>query len=158
MKALVYIESSVISYHTARSSRDLITAARQAITQDWWDNHFHRYDNYVSVIVEQEIGSGDPRAAQRRIDLILSTPSLQLSDEAKYIAEGLLAAQLLPAGSVADAMHIGIAAVNGMDYLLTWHFKHINNAETKNRIVRFIENEGYICPVLCSPEELGGTA
>lgn len=155
MKEAVYIETSVISYCTSRTSRDLIMAARQAITLDWWESKLKLYNVYVSPVVEREISAGDKDAARKRLNLILEIPALHVTTEAEKLAEGLLAAQLLPAGSVDDALHIALASAHGMDYLLTWNFKHINNAETKNKIFFFIQDFGYACPVLCSPEELG---
>jgi len=82
--------------------------------------------------------------------------SLLISDEAIRIADLLLAEKAVPEGSEEDALHIGIAASQGVDFLLTWNFKHINNAETKTAITRLVESAGYVCPQLCSPEELGG--
>ncbi|WP_157817515.1 hypothetical protein [Candidatus Thiodictyon syntrophicum] len=69
-----------------------------------------------------------------------------------------MAARAVPDNSVWDALHIVIAATQGIEYLLTWNFKHINNAETKALIARVVEADGWVCPVLCSPEELGGNA
>lgn len=83
-------------------------------------------------------------------------PACVSSDEAVRIAERLMEAGAIPAGSEEDALHIGIAAAQGADYLLTWNFKHINNAETKTAITEVINSFGYVCPQLCSPEELGG--
>ena len=51
---------------------------------------------------------------------------------------------------------IAIAATQGMDYLVTWNFKHINNASTRTMVVNVVSNSGLVCPVLCSPEELMG--
>jgi hypothetical protein len=158
MKQMVYIESSVISYLTSRPSRDVIIAARQAITLDWWENHSHRFDLCISILVEEEIGKGDAKAAQLRLEIVADISSLAISDEATSIANLLLAKSAVPKGSEEDALHIGIAAAQGVDFLLTWNFKHINNAETKNAIVRLVESCGYTCPQLCSPEELGGMA
>ena len=118
MKESVYIESSVISYCTSRTSRDLIIAARQAITLDWWESKLRRYDIYVSPVVEREISAGDKEAAARRLNLILEIPALHVTTEAQKLAEGLLAARLLPVGSVDDALHIALASAHGMDYLL----------------------------------------
>ncbi|MCI5132489.1 MAG: hypothetical protein D3904_13495, partial [Candidatus Electrothrix sp. EH2] len=53
--------------------------------------------------------------------------NLTLSEEAEEIAEQLVTAQAVPANSEEDALHIGIAAANGIDFLLTWNFRHINN-------------------------------
>jgi hypothetical protein len=156
MKPIVYIESSVISYLESRPSRDVIIAGRQAISHDWWENHRQRYELRISVLVEEEISRGDQAAARLRAERIANIPSLSISDEATQIAELLLSKDVIPKGSEEDALHIGIATAQGADYLLTWNFKHINNAETKTAIMELIESSGYICPQLCSPEELGG--
>jgi hypothetical protein len=158
MKPVVYIESSVISYLVSRPSRDVIVAGRQALTLEWWENEKQRFDLRVSALVEDEIGRGDPSAAERRLALIERIPSLAATDNALFLSERLIAEKAIPAGSEDDALHIAIAATQGADYLLTWNFKHINNAETKKLITRIVESLGYVCPLLCSPEELGGTS
>lgn len=156
MKATVYIESSVISYLTSRPSRDVVIAGRQAVTLEWWNSHRDRFELRISILVEEEISRGDPAVAQQRIDAVAEIASLSISDEAVEIAEALVSHGAVPRGSEEDALHIGIAAAQGADYLLTWNFKHINNAETKTRITKTVESFGYVCPQLCSPEELGG--
>ena len=156
MKSTVYIESSVISYLASRPSRDIITAGRQAITHDWWNNHRHRFELQISILVEEEISKGDSAAAKKRNELVADLPSLLITDDATKIADMLLNNKAVPRGSEEDALHIGIAAAQGVDYLLTWNFKHINNAETKSAISKIVESYGYVCPQLCSPEELGG--
>ena len=94
--------------------------------------------------------------AKLRMDWVREIPSLSISEEGTKIAELLLSNYSVPRGSEEDALHIGIAAAQGVDYLLTWNFKHINNAETKTSITEVVESCGYTCPQLCSPEELGG--
>ena len=158
MPYTVYIESSVISYLTSRPSRDIVIAGRQAITLDWWENHRQRFDLRISVLVEEEISKGDVNAANLRLNKVSEIPSLSISDEATKIAELLLLKGAVPKGSEEDALHIAIASAQGADYLLTWNFKHINNAETRAAIIKLVESCGYICPQLCSPEELGGTS
>jgi hypothetical protein len=106
-------------------------------------------------LVEEEISSGDPIAAEQRILAVSSIPNLAITFEAKIIATRLITSKAIPPNCLEDAMHIAIAASQGTEYLLTWNFKHINNAETKSLIEKVIEATGYICPILCSPEELG---
>lgn len=156
MQAVIYLESSVISYLTARPNRDVIISGRQAITIDWWENQRQRFELRISVLVEEEISRGDYKAAQLRLEAVADIPSLIISDEAARIAELLLTKGAIPKGSEEDALHIGIAAAQGVDFLLTWNFKHINNAETREAIIQLVESCGYKCPQLCSPEELGG--
>ena len=158
MKHTVYIESSVISYLVSRPSRDVIVAGRQALTIEWWENEKDRFDLRVSALVEDEIARGDPSAAERRLALIEGIPSLAATANALFLAESLIAEKAIPVGSEDDALHIAIAATQGVDYLLTWNFKHINNAETKKLITGVVEALGYVCPLLCSPEELGGAS
>ena len=156
MNKSVYIESSVISYLTARPSRDLVIAGHQAVTADWWDDHRMRYDVYVSPLVMEEISAGDASAAAERLRVIADVPSVAIEAEAESLALALLAANAVPANSTRDALHIAIAATQGMDYLITWNFRHINNASTRTMVVNAVSNFGLVCPVLCSPEELMG--
>jgi len=72
----------------------------------------------------------------------------------RIFTDELISAKALPVNSEEDALHIGIAAANGIDYLLTWNFKHINNVSTEVAIRNVIETLGYQCPEFCSPEEL----
>lgn len=150
----VYVESSVISYLTAQPSRDVITAARQAITIEWWQVWRSHFEVYISALVEEEISSGDVEAAKKRLEAVADIPSVAVTPQAQELAEQLVASGAVPISSVEDALHIGIATAQGADYLLTWNFKHINNAQTKAKITQVIERKGYVCPILCSPEEL----
>lgn len=156
MRPSIYVESSIVSYLASRPNRDVIVAARQTITHEWWDNHRHRFDLLISGLVEEEIGRGDDGAAQRRMGWVAGIPSLGISELAIELAEKLLAEGAVPAGSEEDALHVAIAAAQGADYLLTWNFRHINNAERKSAIAEVVESFGFACPQICSPEELGG--
>ncbi len=148
-------ETLVISYLTARPSRDVVKSARQAITEEWWQKDKKRFEVFISALVEEEISSGDVGAADQRLDAVKNIPSADISAEAMAIAQELITSGAVPENSKEDALHIGIATANGIEYLLTWNFKHINNAEKKKHIVKVIEALGYQCPSLCSPEELG---
>ena len=156
MNKSVYIESSVISYLTARPSRDLVIAGHQAVTTEWWDDRRRQYDVYVSPLVVEEISAGDASAAEERLRAIADIPSVAIAAEAESLASALLAANAVPEKSARDALHIAIAATQGIDYLITWNFKHINNASTRTMVINAVSDFGLICPVLCSPEELMG--
>jgi len=155
MTESVYIESSGISYLMARPSRDVVISARQAITEAWWCEQRGKYDLYISVLVQEEIGRGDVKAAEMRINAVKNIKLLATSPEVQTLAEDLMVQGTVPSNSEEDALHIGLAAASGIDFLLTWNFKHINNAHTKAAIRAVVEAHGYFCPVLCSPEELG---
>ena len=156
MNRSVYIESSVISYLTARPSRDLVIAGHQAVTAEWRNEHRLGYDVYVSPLVVEEISAGDASAAEERLRVIADIPSVAIAEEAESLAFALLASNSVPDNSARDALHIAIAATQGIDYLITWSFKHINNASTRTMVVNAVSDFGLVCPVVCSPEELMG--
>jgi hypothetical protein len=91
MKPKVYIETTIVSYLTARPSRDLITAAHQHITQQWWHTQRTRFDLFVAPPVMQEAHAGDPEAAARRLAALDGVPLLTLSEEATGLAQALVA-------------------------------------------------------------------
>lgn len=156
MAKSVYIESSVVSYLTSRPSRDLVIAGHQASTYEWWNEARSGYDAFVSALVIEEISAGDSSASEARLRAVVDIPSLDIKPEAEKLAELLLSSKAVPANSTRDALHIAIAATQGVDYLLTWNFKHINNASTRALVINTVSRFGLICPVLCSPEELIG--
>ena len=153
MRSKVYLETTIPSYLTAWPSRDLVKAAHQQITREWWQTRT-RFDLYISQVVLREAGGGDVEAARLRLEVVEGIPVLALSPEASALAQQLLQHGPLPAKAAVDALHIGIAAVNGMDYLLTWNCTHIANAAIRYQIETLCRASGYVPPVLCTPEEL----
>lgn len=150
----VYLETSVISYLTSRPSRDVVTLAKQELTREWWRTSRQCFDVYVSQPVMDEIKAGDPDAARERLDAVESIPVLSVNENITALYEYLLSARLVPHGAATDAFHIATAAYYGIPYLLTWNFKHINNAATKRKIADAVRNAGYAEAVTVTPEEL----
>src|SRR5215468_10315556 len=154
MKLKVYLETTIVSYLAARPSRNLITAAHQQITQQWWHVQRTRFDLFVAPPVIQEAQAGDPEAAARRLAALHDIPLLTLSEEGARLAQALITPRPLTVNAVVDALHIAIVAVNGMHYLLTWNCTHIANAAIHSDIEDICRAHGYEPPVLCTPEEL----
>ena len=152
--ASVYLETTVISYLAARISSDLVTAAHQRTTLDWWASRRLAFALFVSELVHQEARSGNPEAAERRYDMLRDIPSLALTPAVRELGTRLLREAVVPASAAADAVHIAVAAVHGIDYLMTWNLQHIANAQIKWRIERTCVSAGYIAPVVCTPEQL----
>jgi hypothetical protein len=157
MKPKVYIETTIVSYLTARSSRDLIIAAHQQLTQEWWDNRRESFDLYISQVVIQESSAGDILMAQKRLEALETFPLLDLRLEAVALARALVEKGPIPDKAKMDALHIAVATVHGMDYLLTWNCKHIANAEMQTAVAAVCRAAGYEPPVVCTPEELLGS-
>lgn len=149
-----YIETSIVSYLTARPSRDLRAAAWQQTTTQWWEQERPRHELFTSELVLAEAQSGDADAAGRRVAVLNSLPLLAVTGDAKELARRLIAEGGVPAHAGADALHIAIASVHEMDYLLTWNCRHINNAATKPIIRSICAVAGHTCPEVCTPLEL----
>jgi hypothetical protein len=157
MKFKVYIETSVISYYVGRASRDVVLAGRQQTTLEFWALCGGELLPFVSALVVKEAGKGNPEVAKRRLDAIQSFPVLRTTPEAEQLARVILDARAVPVEYPEDALHIAIAAIAGMDFIATWNFAHINNPFTKMMIRQAVENAGYECPEIVSPDAfLGG--
>ncbi|MBF0603813.1 MAG: type II toxin-antitoxin system VapC family toxin [Nitrospirae bacterium] len=154
MKSKLYLETSIVSYLAARPSRDLVVAAHQQITAEWWEQSRHRFNLYTSELVIQEAGAGDLEAANRRLAFLAGLPSLNIHEKVMILAIALLDARAVPHQAVEDAYHIALAAVHGMDYLLTWNCKHIANATMWSRIGGICRAQGYEPPAIATPEQL----
>ena len=154
MKARVYIETSVVSYLKSRLSTEMIVAAHQELTRRWWSERAPRFEVLISELVQREASAGDITAAGERLEAIAALRILTISEEAALLAEHLVERGPIPREHIADALHVAIAAVNGVDYLLTWNCKHLANAAHRGRIEWLVAEAGYTCPVICTPEEL----
>lgn len=154
--ARIFIETSVVSYLTARHSASLVAAAHQQITREWWDRHRPRFDQFVSPLVLEEAARGDPGAAARRHAALGGFAVLEATESAADLFDALLTDGALPSDARDDAAHVAIAAVHGMDYLVTWNCRHIANAEAKPLIRSVCSIRSYVCPEICTPEELMG--
>jgi hypothetical protein len=156
MKPKIYIETSFVSYLTARPNRDLIIAAHQQITHEWWDKRRENFDLYTSHLVIREAGEGNAEAAAKRLAVLHDIPLMEMNEIVMSLAEQLVIQYAVPKGWEEDALHIAVAVVNGADYLLTWNCTHIGNAERRNLIAEVCHKNGCELPVICTPEELIG--
>jgi hypothetical protein len=155
MKRKVYIETSIISYLTARPSKTIIGAAHQQITLAWWEQRFE-YELLVSQAVWQECAAGDPDAAKRRLATLEELDVLAITEDMIELAEALIAQRLIPAKALEDALHIAIATLHHVDFLLTWNCRHIANPIIQEGIAQHLEQRGLFLPIICTPEELLG--
>ena len=153
-KAKVYIETSVISYLTARPSRDIVTAGHQQTTQDWWQIRRQTFEIVASQLVVQEASAGNPEAARARLDVLETIELLAVTEEALLLAQTLLETGPLPKKAAEDALHVAIAATNGIQFLLTWNCKHLANATTRPIVEDICRTRGYEPVIICTPEEL----
>ena len=153
MKPTVYLETTVISYLASSPSRDIVVAAHQQVTRDWWERR-DRFELLISQAVLDEASRGDRDAAARRQALLAAIPVLTVSDEVIEFAGQLLQRRVVPAKAHSDALHIAVAAVNRIAYLVTWNCSHIASAAVRGKIDGVCRSAGLQAPIICTPEEL----
>lgn len=152
----VYIETTIISYLTARPSKNILATAWQELTKEWWTHRRTYFNLFTSELVLAEAYKGDAEAAQRRLNHLEDIPIIATTDSAIEFARRLINEGPLPEKAIDDALHIALSAVHRIDYLMTWNFKHIDNAEMKPSIRELCILHGYHYPEICTPQELMG--
>lgn len=150
----IYLESSIVSYLAARPSRDLVVAGNQQVTRDWWETRRGEYELFVSDAVVAECTAGDPTAAAERGVFLVDLPVLATTEKAEALADVLLSTMALPQTAALDALHIGLAAVNGIDILLTWNCTHIANPFMQPQIHAACAEFGVMPSTICTPLQL----
>lgn len=156
MKKSVYIETSIVSYLTARPSRDVIRSAHQKMTRDWWETRRQEFRLVISRLVRDESARGDPQAARLRTEFLVGLPALEVTTSAIELARSLLDRHAMPVKAKDDALHVALAAVHGIDYLLTWNCTHIANADTLWLTLETIRSAGFEPPLILTPQEFAG--
>jgi hypothetical protein len=154
MAERVYIETTVVSYLTARPNRDVVIAGHQQVTHEWWDTRRGSYELCVSQLVLDEAAAGDAQAAQERLLVLQPMLVLETTVEALELAKELIQAGALPAKAADDALHIAVAATKTVPYLLTWNCRHLANAVMRPVIEAVCKAKGFNPPIICTPEEL----
>jgi hypothetical protein len=155
MKRKIYVETSVISYLTARPSKTIIGAAHQQITLAWWELRSD-YELLVSQSVWQECAAGDPVAAQKRLQALEGISVLAITQDMFRLAESLIEQAIIPAKAIEDALHIAVSTLHHVDFLLTWNCRHIANPVIQEKIAVHLDQLGLFLPIICTPEELLG--
>lgn len=150
----IYVETSVVSYLTARPSRDLLVAARQEATREWWDLRDTAFQPLISNLVLQEAAAGDPVAAARRIEICRPIQRLSIDAACEKLAQALIAEQAIPETEQEDALHLAVATLSRADFIATWNFAHLVGPVAKFRLQIAIQNMGFPPPILATPEEL----
>lgn len=156
MNETVYIETSIIGYLTVRASNNLILMANVETTCEWWDTQRSKFALYISQTVLDEVARGDSEMSNKRLELLQDFPLLAVNQAVQDLATQFLVKSNLPPKAADDALHIAVATVYGLDYLLTWNCKHIANAQIQKKLTQISLDAGYELPIICTPYELMG--
>lgn len=154
MTQTVYIETSCVGYLTVRPSNNLIVMANMEITRKWWEERRENFSLYISQVVWDEASQGDSEMVKKRLEIIQDIPLLNITETARELGIQFLTRSNLPAKASDDAIHIAVATVHQLDYMLTWNCKHIANAQIQRKLAEICSDFGYQLPVVCTPYEL----
>jgi hypothetical protein len=154
MVPTVYLETTVISYLTSRPSRDVLVAAHQAVTIEWWKNDLPKFKAVISPVVLDEISAGDPEAVTSRLATVENMPLIEITPEVTSLAVRYDDMIRLPESARADALHLALATWHGVDYLVSWNCRHIVSGRTRTLVQALNDSLGVATPVICTPEEL----
>ena len=154
MKESIYLETTVVSYYSSKNSRDIIVLAHQEITHEWWPKALKRYDIFISEIVIEEASAGDADAARKRLEILKGFSHLELNHAVEKMAQVYVEKLKIPPKALRDAVHLAVASVHSVDYLVTWNCAHIANGEVIKKLMQINSSFGITTPVICTPEEL----
>jgi len=154
VKPKVYLETTIPSLLTAWPSRDLIIAADQQITKEWWRTRRHDFELFVSQVVLDEAAEGDKAAAAERLAQIRRLPILEVNGDVEKVARAVLNSGVVPPKASNDALHLAVAAVHRMHFLLTWNCRPLANAAIGGQRGAACRQAGFERPVICTPKEL----
>ena len=156
MKPKVYIETSVVSYLVGRPSKDIIVAARQVITYDWWHSELHKFEPRISSYVIDEAESGDNSVASKRLEALAGFPLLKNHENIDGLAQAYLDNTQLPEKCRLDCLHMATASFYAVAFLVSWNCKHIVNGIIIEKISQVNQGLGLKTPNIRTPEELYG--
>jgi hypothetical protein len=154
LRPAVYLDTSVVSYLTARLSRDFAVARRQRITRVWWSRYRRHFDLCISHHVSTEAAAGNLVAASQRLSVLAPIEVLAENDLSLQLVEVLIGKGRFPPNARLDAEHVSIATAHSVRFLLTWNCKHLANDTIARNVARTCESLGYRCPEICTPEKL----
>lgn len=150
----VYVETTVVSYLTSWLSRDPHVRRIQDDTHEWWDGHREKYELIVSDTVYEEARRGDAVAAAERIIVLDQLTQILANEPARMLGDALVRSKALPVNAAEDALHIAIAAVYGIEVLLAWNLRHMNNDDMRPYIEQVCKANGYNAPLMRTPKQM----
>ena len=156
MKPTLYLETTVVSYYTARLSRNIVARAHQRLTYSWWQQREGLFKIYVSPVVLEEAARGDRHQAARRLAVLAKYLVLVATPETERLTRLYMRELVLPERAVRDAAHLAFACGYDIEYLLTWNCAHLANAEVQAQLLRLNLSAGIATPCVCTPEQLMG--
>ena len=153
MKPSLYLETTIPSYLAARMSSHIITAGKQLVTRDFWEEERHKYNLFVSDFVRRECGRGDKDVAERRLDFINGITTLENTPDVDPLADEYMRLLSIPPSKRIDALHLAMCCVHKMNILLSWNCSHLG-AESMQIAQKHNDAHGLFTPRMITPDAL----
>ncbi|MCL2101810.1 MAG: type II toxin-antitoxin system VapC family toxin [Fibromonadales bacterium] len=150
-KKSVYLETTIPSYATAKPSSDIIVAARQLLTNLFWEKEKHKYNILISQFVIDECSGGDKEAAQKRLQFLSGIEQLEIPHGVEKLAIAYQKILSIPNKAKYDCLHLAYCVLGKIDYLLSWNCTHLGNV-TQNKIRSYNDVNSLWTPSLVTPE------
>lgn len=149
MKLSLYLETSVVGAYLDNSE-----PFRRDLTIRWWEHELSEYETFVSPLVRREIERVPEPHRTGYLKLIDPLKNLEIPEEAAILAQGYVARGIFHRKFLADALHVALASIHKIDYLVTWNFGHLANVRKQARIRVFNHSAGFFVPTIVTPEFL----
>ena len=150
---IVYVETTVFNAFVSERE-DAGSIYRQDMTRQWWALQGQFYDLRVSEAVLSELRAGRYPGQQKAVELAESLESIEITDEALSIAELYVRHRLMPRGTSGDALHLAVACLSEVGFLLTWNIRHLANPNKLGHLEVINRRLGLLTPLIVTPESL----
>jgi len=149
VKISLYLETSVVGAYLDNSE-----PFRRDLTIRWWEHELGEYRACSSILVQRELERLPEPHRTGYLNLVQPLEQLDLTEEAAILADGYIDRGIFSRKYIADAIHVAIASIHKIDYLVTWNFGHLANVRKQARLRRFNTDAGFFSPTIITPEFL----
>ncbi|MCY2954071.1 MAG: type II toxin-antitoxin system VapC family toxin [Planctomycetota bacterium] len=149
----VYLETSFVSACVSNRT-DAASIYRREASRDWWQAQGPRHELFVSLAVLAELSAPAYPMSREALDWVMNIPSLEIDEEVRGFAEILVRERVMPSPVAGDAIHVAVACVHDLDYLLSWNVRHLANPNKLTHLRTICVRVGYLPPRILTPDLL----
>lgn len=150
---LVYLETSFVSACVTNRT-DPASIYRRDLSLDWWRTQASRHELAISAEVVAELSQPTFPMSQEALTWVADVPLLDIDDEVRGFAAILVREQVTPAPVAGDAVHVAVACVHDVDYVLSWNVRHLANQNKLTHLRTVCVRAGYLPPRILTPDLL----
>ena len=151
--ARVYLETSFVSA-VVTDRNDPASLYRRQVSSDWWQTCRSSHDLFIAEEVLRELSHPDYPHRQAATAMVQDLPLLPITPDVRGLARILVRERVMPGPVAGDSVHVAVATVHGMDYLLTWNVRHLANMNKLQHLQAVCRRVGLIPPLMVTPDQL----